>query len=58
MRSVLAAMREIDRDSTNEASSTPRMANATATAAARPARSSRVCESTDSSTIGTAAATR
>ena len=57
MRSVLAAMREIERDSSSEASSAPSTASPTATAAARAARSSSTCESAESSTIGTAAAT-
>jgi len=58
MRSVLPAMRESDRDSSHEAISTPAAARATTTAAAKAARSIKVCESADNSTTGTAAATR
>ena len=57
MRSVLTAMRPIDRDSTREATSAPRMAKPTATAAAMAARCSRMRELAASSATGTALAT-
>ena len=58
IRSVFAAMRDIDRDTSSEAASAPMMAKATAMAAAPAARSSSVRELAASSATGTAAATR
>jgi hypothetical protein len=56
MRSVLLAMRAIERDSSQAAIRQPKVASRTATPAASAARRMSLWESADSSTIGTAAA--